>query len=75
MGFWFLVVGFVNPLTLSVGPCYGPWALDCLTMGFATLVVGLVYFDLGFLMLCLLLINVTCLNLQFKHVTYCYNLT
>jgi hypothetical protein len=51
MGFWFLVVGFVNPLTLSVGPCYGPWALDCLTMGFATLVVGLVYFDLGFLML------------------------
>jgi hypothetical protein len=27
MGFWFLVVGFVNPLTLSVGllvVCYGP---------------------------------------------------
>jgi hypothetical protein len=48
MGFWFLVVGFVNPLTLGVGPCYGLWAFDCLTMGIVTLVVGFVYLTLGF---------------------------
>ena len=48
MGFWFLVVGFVNPLTLGVGPCYGLWDFDCLTMGIVTLLVSFVYLTLGF---------------------------
>jgi hypothetical protein len=47
MGFWFLVVGFVNPLTLGVGlwlfdyePCLLLWAFWLLVMGLFVLILS-----------------------------------
>jgi len=40
MGFWFLVVGFVNPLTLSVGLVLLLWASWLLVMGLLVLILS-----------------------------------